>query len=191
MITMDSKSVVTQNEFFHVYPKRFLENNFYENNWVTLYRKNSYHPNNNSDIDVYLRVWTYLGDDQHISRSMQSFDSDLEPSEKGALYMDNQYAPALKEGFESTIVTMDFYDIRPYRHQIRINEEFIHMFHLYEEIDNNGNRRYTQFDAGDTKVVLIVSEDEVKILHQYLMDFLAARKLNLVCYARSEVNMTF
>ncbi len=64
------------------------------------------------------------------------------------------------------------------------------MFHLYEEIDNDGNKRYTQFDSGEAKVVLIVSHNEVRIQHRYLMDFLSARKLNLICFVQSEVNMT-
>lgn len=129
-------------------------------------------------------------EDKYIEEVLHSYNADLRYDEKGALYTNNRYTPSLKEGFESTIVELNFYETRPVRHQIRVNEEFIHMFHLYEEIDNNGNKRYTQFDSGEAKVVLIVSQNEVKIQHKYLMDFLSARKLNLICFVHSEVNMT-
>lgn len=182
--------LISENEFFHEYPQQILANNFCEKNWVTLFRKNFCHPTGNMDVDVDMLMWTYLVEDKYIAEALQSYDADLRYDEKGALFFDNRYATSLKEGFESTIVELNFYETRPIRHQIRVNEEFIHMFHLYEEIDNNGNRRYTQFDSGEAKVVLIVSQNEVKIQHRYLMDFLSARKLNLICFVQSEVNMT-
>ncbi len=182
--------IISEDEFFHEYAQRVLSNNFCEKNWVTLFRKNLCHPSGNSDVDIDLWMWTYLVEDKHIEEVLHSYNADLRYDEKGALYTNNRYTPSLKEGFESTIVELNFYETRPVRHQIRVNEEFIHMFHLYEEIDNNGNKRYTQFDSGEAKVVLIVSQNEVKIQHKYLMDFLSARKLNLICFVHSEVNMT-
>lgn len=182
--------LISENEFFHEYPQRILANYFCEKSWVTLFRKDLRHPSGNSYVDIDLCMWTYLVEDKYIAEALRSYDEDLRYDEKGALYMDNRYTTSLKEGFESTIVEMNFYGTRPIRHQIRVNEEFIHMFHLYEEIDNDGNKRYTQFDSGETKVVLIVNKNEVRIQHRYLMDFLSSRKLNLVCFVRSEVNMT-
>lgn len=182
--------MITEKEFFHEYTQKILANNFCEKNWVTLYKKILIHPQGNPDVDVDLWIWTYLVDDEHIDKALNGYDADIRYDEKGALHIDNRYTSSLKEGFESTIVELNFYDAYPIRHQIRINEDFIHMFNLYEELDNEGNKQYTQFDAGEAKVVLVVSPSEVRIQHRYLTDFLSARKLNLVCFVQSEVNMT-
>lgn len=188
--TYNPHNMVTEKEFFHEYPKKILANNFCEKDWVTLYKKDLGHPHGNPDLDVDLWLWTYLVDDEHIGEALKSYDADLRYDERGALYADNSYTSSIKDGFESTVVELNFYDTHPIRRQIRINEEFIYMFHLYEEIDNDGNKRYSIFDAGEEKTVLIVSQNEVRIKHRYLNDFLSARKMNLVCVVRSEVNMT-
>lgn len=100
--------LISKKEFFHEYPQRLLANNFCEKSWVTLFRKNLCHPSGNKDVDIDLWMWTYLVEDEHIATILDSYDADLRYDEKGALYMDNRYMTSLKEGFESTIVELNF-----------------------------------------------------------------------------------
>lgn len=183
------EKVIGSQIFNHTTPKRTLENGFIENKWVKLYYRETTHPIEGVDIELDIWQWTYLVSPVMSEKALSNFNADLSWDERSALLYDNSFVRDVKEGFESIITVMSFDGINPRRKQIRINEDLIFMFHLYETIDNEGNRNYTQFNDGEEKVIIVVSKNEVKILHQYLYDFLASKKMNLVCAIRSELNM--
>ena len=175
--------------FNHSIPKRTLENGFIENKWVRLFFQETSHPFDDDAVELYILQWAYLVSPDLTDKALSNFNADLSCDEHSALLYDNSFRRNIKDGFESIITVMNFEGIKPRRSQIRISEDLIHMFHLYETIDNEGNRNYTQFNDGEEKVVITVSKNEVKTLHQYLCDFLASKKMNLVCAIRSELNM--
>lgn len=180
---------LTSDIFEHELQRKSLENGFVENRWVRLYFRETIHPIEDVDIELDIWQWTYLVSPDMTKKALSNFSADLSWDEHSALLYDNYFRRNIKNGFESIITVMNFEGIKPRRSQIRINEDLIHMFHLYETIDNEGNRNYTQFNDGEEKVIITVSKNEVKILHQYLCDFLASKKMNLVCAIRSELNM--
>lgn len=183
------EKVIGPQIFNHTIPKKTLENGFVENKWVKLYFRETSHPIDGADIELDIWQWAYLVSPDLTDKALASFDADLSWDKHSALLYDNSFRRNIKDGFESIITVMNFDGIIPRRRQIRINEDLIYMFHLYETCDNNGNRNYTQFNDGEEKVIITVSDNEVKILHQYLYDFLASKKKNLVCVIRSELNM--
>ena len=183
------EKVIGSQIFNHTTPKSTLENGFIENKWVKLYYRETTHPIDGVDIELDIWQWTYLVSPDFSKKAVSNFNADLSWDERSALLYDNSFVRDVKEGFESIITVMSFDGIIPRRKQIRINEDLIYMFHLYETIDNEGNRNYSQFNDGEEKVVVVVSKNEVKILHQYLCDFLASKKMNLICAIRSELNM--
>lgn len=180
---------LTSDIFEHELQRKSLENGFVENKWVRLYYRESTHPIEGVDIELDIWQWTYLVSPDLTNKALSNFSADLSWDERSALLYDNSFVRDVKEGFESIITVMSFDGIIPRRRQVRINEDLIYMFHLFETTDNEGNRNYTQFNDGEEKIVITVSKNEVKILHQYLCDFLASKKMNLVCAIRSELNM--
>lgn len=173
---------VSQEIFFHVLPRKLLANNFCERKWVTLYRKESSVSPLNDEVEIYSHLWTYLVTPEYTSTALERFKSEIRPEEFAMIGINNSNC-------ESTVVEMNYYDTRPIRQQLRINDKFIHLFNLFETIDSEGNRTYTKFKNGMSETVITITLNEVKILHQYLNDFLSTYRLNLVCYIQSEVNM--
>lgn len=173
---------VPQNIYFHELPQKLLANNFCERKWVTLYRKENTVSSLNSNVEIYSHMWTYLITPEYTPTALERFESEMRPNDFAMIGID-------KSNCESVVVEMNFYDTRPIKHQLRINEKFIYLFNLYEGIDSEGNRTYSKYKNGEPEIVITITSNEVKILHQYLNDFLSTYGLNLVCYIQSEVNM--
>ncbi len=180
---------LTPEVFQHKLLRESLENGFIENKWVKIYCRETSHPIEDVDIEHDIWQWVYLVSPNLTEKVLTSYNADLCYDEYSTLLNRNSFLHNAKDGFESIITVMNFDSIIPRRTQIRINEDLIYMFHLYESIDNNGNRNFIQYIDGEDKVVITISKNEVKILHQYLYDFLASKKMNLVCAIRSEINM--
>lgn len=173
---------VSQDIYFHILPQKLLANNFCERKWVTLYRKENTISTLNSEVEIYSHMWTYLVTPKFTPTALKKFESDIRPDNFEIIGIEGSNC-------EPVVFEMNFYDIRPIKHQLRINEKFIYLFNLYEEIDAEGNRTYYKFKKGEAEIVITITPNEVKILHQYLNDFLSTYRLNLVCYIQSEVNM--
>lgn len=173
---------VTEDVYFHNLSRKFLVNNFCEKKWVTLYRKEFSKSPLNDKVEIFAHFWTYLINPNYTSKALDNFEDDIRPENFALIGYDNSFC-------ESTVVEMNFYDTRPIKRQLRINEKFIQLFNLYEKIDSVGNKTYIKYINGTSEVIITISSNEVKIRHQYLNDFLSKYKLNLVCYIQSEVNM--
>ena len=180
---------LTEDIFLHKLPQEILENNFCEQDWTILYKLEKEKFGENDSIEIYREYLTYLVIPEMTNLAIQNFSPDLQPEDRCALTLDNEYIKNIKPGFESLFVKMNFWEIKPYRTQIRIKEDLIYMFNLFEKIDNEGNKIYVQYDCGQESRIIIITPKEIKIRHQFLTDFLASRKLNLVCCVRSEFNM--
>lgn len=181
---------ITKSVFYHDFPKSFLYNGFCENKWVTLYHNETTYPiEEEAEIACSLFLWTYLAKPEVCQKAIQSYTPDLEDHERSALYSDNHFVSYVKNGFESMITVMSFDEVRPRKNQIRIHEDIIHLLHLYEECISADTRKFIKFNSGEQEEVIIITKNEVKIRHQYLCDFLAAKGMNLVCVIRSEINM--
>lgn len=173
---------VSKDIFFHNLSRKLLENNFCERRWVTLYRKENTVSSLNNEVEIYSLMWTYLITPEYTPIALEKFESDIRLEDSEIIGIEGSNC-------EPVVIEMNFYDIRPIKHQLRINEKFIYLFNLYEEIDSEGNRTYYKFKNGESEIVITITQNEVKILHQYLNDFLSTYRLNLVCYIQSEVNM--
>lgn len=178
---------ISQEQFYHYNSLKLLNNNFCENEWVLLYKKELI--NHIERVEASIRLWTYIAAVDVCDDALSKIEPEYMEYERSALYGGNTFKSYDKDGFEPLVTEMNFYEKQPLKRQIRIHEDFIHMFHLYEEQDNNGNKNYIQFNSGDEKIIITISDKEVKIRHQFLVDFLAAKKMNLVCFIHSELNL--
>lgn len=179
---------LTEFHINHKQQREALANGFCEGQWVTLYEHIYTHPVEDENVYQNIWSWCYIADPELTIEVLGSYEPDIDWDQRSALY-NSGFKPFVKDGFESLITVMRFDEARPRLKQIRIHEDFIHMFHLYEECVDNMSRVYVHYDCGERKEVIVIHENEVKILHQYLYDFLAAKQMNLVCAIRSELNM--
>lgn len=173
---------VSKEIYFHHLPKKLIANNFCERKWVTLYRKESSVSPYNSDVEIFSHMWTYLITPKSTSTALEKFQPEIRPEEFAFIGVEDSKC-------ENTVVEMNFYDTRPIKRQLRVNEKFIYLFNLLEETDPDGNRSYIKYKNGIPETVITITTNEIKILHQYLNDFITTYRLNLVCYIQSEVNM--
>lgn len=178
---------ISKELFYHYQSQALLNNNFCENEWVWLYKSESFSPI--EKVELSNRLWTYIASADVCNDALLTVEPEYQEYERSALYGDNTFKSYKKDGFEPLVTVMNFYATKPSLRQIRIHEDFIHMFHLYESSDNNGNKNYIWFESGDSKIIITISNNEVKIKHQFLVDFLAAKKMNLVCAVHSELNI--
>ena len=178
---------ISKELFYHYQLQALLNNNFCENEWVWLYKSESFSPI--EKVELSNRLWTYIASADVCNDALLTAEPEYQEYERSALYGDNTFKSYKKDGFEPLVTVMSFYATKPSLRQIRIHEDFIHMFHLYESSDNNGNKNYIWFENGDSKIIITISNNEVKIRHQFLVDFLAAKKMNLVCAVHSELNI--
>lgn len=182
--------IITDDLFLHKFPLEMLDNNFKEEDWVYLYKhEKKYYEYKESQIEIDDEYWTYLTIPNTRNIVLQNFIPEVNPEERSIINLHKTHIGAIKKSCESIIKKMDYFEVRPIRHQLRINEELIYMFHLFEEIDNEGNRLYFRFECGESKLVIKICSKEIRIRSQLLNDFLTSRKMNLVCYVRSEVNI--
>lgn len=188
---MENKPTLLQFDFDHDFIKEQINNAFVDREWVTLYSCESTHKGENDCFDIFRYRWTYIINPELCEKSLESYDEDIRDTDRGALYGSNgspYYKPYVKEGIEPLVTVLDFFNSGSYKKQIRIHEDFIYMFNLYEEVFTDGSRDYSLFECGEKNTILTIRANEVKIKHRYLKTFLAAKRMNLVCIAKSECN---
>ncbi|WP_285827706.1 hypothetical protein [Bacteroides acidifaciens] len=181
---------ITKAQMYHETAQALLLNGFCEGEWVTLYKHLTQYPLPDEDVEYDLWYWCYVAQPSHSQNLLRNYDADLDWTERSALDINNHFIPHIKVGLESIITVLRFDSGDIHKKQIRVNDDLIFMFYLYEKIEENGDRYYVQFDNGHEKTIIIITEDEVKIRHQYLYDYLASKKLDLFCVIRSELNLS-
>ena len=172
----------------HINQRDALANGFCEGLWVTIFEYTHSHPVDDEKVYQNIWSWCYIVNPELTEDILRTYEPDLDWDQRSALY-NSGFKSFIKDGMEPLVTIMRFDESTSHLKQIRIHEDFIHMFHLYEECVDNLNRVYVQFDCGERKEVIVVQDNKVRILHQFLYDFLAAKKMNLVCAIRSELNM--
>lgn len=186
---IESPNLITKSILYHDYAKEQLKNDFREDKWVILYKKENNIIDEKLNITFDLWQWCYIVYPEMINEIKDNYEADLNFDERSALYSDNNFITYKKFGFESLVTIMNFYDFTIRKQQIRIHEDLIHLFHLYEKIINQETREYIEYKENYEKVIIKIEKNKVKILHQYLHDFLCAKQMDLVCVVRSELNM--
>ncbi len=177
-----------ENSFNHLLPKQLLNSCFTENEWVILYK---YQCNTigSEGIDVWSEYIAYIAEPSISHNLLRRWSCDFDGTGRCTLWGENnRYSRFSTDGVEPLVSILHFNGIKSCK-QIRIHEDFIFLFHLYEEADSEGNRKFRYFHEGNSKIVITITNGEVRILHQFLNDYLAARRMNLVCQVHSEVNI--
>ena len=186
---MDTRLILTEQDFNHDFIKEQINKAFVGSEWATLYSRESIHKGENNIFDIFRYRWTYIIDPVLCEHSLQTYREDIQNNERAALYNNSNspfYQPFVKEGIEPLVTILNFNDTTSYKEQIRIHEDFIYMFNLYEESLKDGDRDYSLFNCGEKETILTIRANEVKIKHCYLKSFLAAKRMHLVCIAKSE-----
>ena len=116
---------VSKDIYFHNLSRKLLENNFCERRWVTLYRKENTVSSLNNEVEIYSLMWTYLITPEYTPIALEKFESDIRLEDSEIIGIEGSNC-------EPVVIEMNFYDIRPIKHQLRINEKFIYLFNLYE-----------------------------------------------------------
>lgn len=185
---MASQRVLTESDFNHEVIRRKIDNAFFENEWVTLYYNELIPETEDCDFEIYQRQQTYIISSELIVNSLHSFDEDITINERSALYGDNKYEPYSKKGIEPLVTILSFDEANPRKSQIRIHEDLIYLFNLYEDIASDNSRNYYIYKSGVEDLILTIRPNEVKIKHKYLVSFLSAKQMNFVCIVKSEIN---
>lgn len=183
-----NKCLLNEDTFNHLLPKQLLNRCFIENEWVILYKYQNLR--GCEDLDIWSEYQTYLAESSLSNKILSRFSCDFDGTGRCTLWGDqNIYARFSIDNVEPLVSVMNFYQTPHHCKQIRIHEDFIYLFNLLERVDSDGNRKYIQFQDGEEIVVITVVNDEVRIRHRFLNDYLAARRMNMVCHVHSEVNI--
>lgn len=185
---MTNQKCLTESDFNHDEIRRKIDNAFFENEWVTLYHNELILKEDESDFEIYRHQQTYIISSELIENSLHSYNEDISINERSALYGDNKFESYAKKGIEPLVTILRFDDANPRKSQIRIHEDLIYLFNLYEDIGCDGSRNYYIYNSGVEDLILTIRTNEVKIKHKYLVSFLTVKQMNLVCIAKSEIN---
>lgn len=175
---------MTEEEFYHKQHIDLLSNHLLENDWVWIYKK--YHKVV-EDVDIYYRYFSYLATPTDAAKSLRSATCDIQENERVTLMGDYSYRPFANPGFENLVTIRDFYISNEHFVDIRVAEEIIFYFRLFEYRENNGEIKFYRIENSFKILVCVITNDSVKILNRYLIEFMAAKRMDLICCCQSEV----
>lgn len=174
---------MTQEEFGHQEHIKLLSNHFLENDWVWLYHKKS---NLNEIPSRYYRYWCYLAEPNAAAKSLASYEWDIEPSSPSALLYDYSYRSKAKNGFEHLTTIRDFKIGNKRFTQIRLCDEIIYYHNMFEIKENDITYYYSIFE-NERVLVCEIGDNYAKILNRFLIEFMAAKEMDLICVCQSEI----
>lgn len=183
---------LTKAEFNHEMAIAQLNDGFVEQDWVIVYSFQTWDDELEEGCSMFRYKRCYLVDPNKSSLYISDPKFDIAENEYCCLINGNEYRKYPKDGIEPLFTRREFKVNSSHQHQVRINEEFIHIHGLYERwIDENGiEKRYIDFNDGEEIEVVIVTKNEIKIRHTYLMAFMQIKKLNLICVLHEEQGFT-
>lgn len=170
---------MTKEEFEHKQHIELLSNHFLENDWVWLYKKQHY---KDGVFDIYYKYWCYLATSSKIPNVLSSYMVDITDNVRCTMVNDCEYKPFAYEGFEPLTIIRGFKKGQELFYQIRIAEEIIYYHNLYEVHKENT----TMFYDGEI-LVCEITGNSAKILNRYLKEYMAVKKMDLVCCCQSEI----
>lgn len=175
---------MTQEEFEHKQHISLLSNYFLENDWVWLYKKQQF---KDEAIDIYYKYWCYLVTPSKVNDALSSYMADIPDNVRGTLINDCEYKPFAYDGFEPLTIIRDLKNDSERFVQIRLAEEIVFYHNLYEIHRNNTTLFFNDKDI----LVCEITDTYAKILNRYLKEFMAAKKMDLVCHCQSEIEYSF
>lgn len=175
---------MTEDILYHHAHKKALNNHFLENDWVWLYKKEWTKCNNES---IYYEYCAYLVTPDIATRALSSSRCDIQLSSPVAVMGDYTYRSKAVPGFEHLVIVRDFYHTTPILRDIRIADEIIFYHKLIERKNEHGNTQFYSVENGSEILVCEISENSVRILNRYLAEYMAAKRMDLVCSCCSEV----
>ena len=175
---------LTETEFYHKSHIEIPSKHFLENDWVWLYKK---YYESSDGVERYHKYVSYLATPISAAFSLKTPNTDIQDDVRVALMGDYTYRPFAKPGFENLVTVRDFKVSRTYYKDIRIAEELIYYFNLFESKEENGDTCYYKIENDTKKLVCLINKDSVKILNQYLVEFMAAKRMDLICCCQSEI----
>lgn len=175
-------------EFNHEIAIANLNDGFVEQDWVIVYSFQTWDDELEEGCSMFRYRRCYLVDPHNDSSYISNPRFDIGENEYCSLINGTKYRKYPKDGIEPLFTRREFKINSGYQHQVRINEEFIHIHGLFEKwIDEYGiEKRYIDFNDGEEIDVVIVTKNEIKIRHTYLMAFMQIKKLNLICGLHEE-----
>lgn len=176
---------MTQEEFEHKQHIELLSNHFLENDWVWLYKKQK---SKDGAFDIYYKYWCYLVTPSKVTDALSSYKVDILDNERGAFINGYVYKPFAYDGFEPLTIIRSFKNGSERFVQIRLAEEIVFYHNLYEI---HKEKNVTQFFDDKGILVCEITDTSVKILNRYLTEFMAAKKMDLVCHCQSEIEYNF
>lgn len=174
----------------HSAAQKALDNAFCDNEWVTLYFCQSLSEEENYGVDDLLLLHTYLINSNSLSKCLSSPNPDIQDTDGAAVYGDNTYERFPYNGIEPLVTLFTFYGAKPYRKQLRLHEDIIYMFHLFEKSIDDFTKSYINYIDGEEIVVATIEPNRVRMLHSYLMTFIASKQKHLVCAVKSDFSLT-
>lgn len=101
-------------------------------------------------MERYHKYVSYLATPISAAFSLKTPNTDIQDDVRVALMGDYTYRPFAKPGFENLVTVRDFKVSRTYYKDIRIAEELIYYFNLFESKEENGDTCYYKIE-NDTK----------------------------------------
>lgn len=175
-------------EFNHEIAIANLNDGFVEQDWVIVYSFQTWNDELEEGCSMFRYKRCYLVNPNKSSLYLSDPKFDIEENEYCCLINGNEYRKYPKDGIEPLFTRREFKVNSSHQYQVRINEEFIHIHGLFEKWkDEYGiEKRYIDFKDGEEIDVVIVTKNEIKIRHTYLMAFLQIKKFNLICALHEE-----
>lgn len=175
---------MTHNIIYHTAHRAALSNYFIEGDWVWLYKK-CY--TKVKDVSTYSHYLAYLATPQAATKSLDSAKMDVIIERPGSLLRDYpSQKMRVHSGFEHLVIVRDC-DVRPLLHDIRISDEIIYFYDLFERKVEQDRTQFYSFESGNENLVCEITPNSVRILRRYLTDFMLAKHMDLVCICQSEV----
>ena len=116
--------------------------------------------------------------------SLKTPNTDIQDDVRVALMGDYTYRPFAKPGFENLVTVRDFKVSRTYYKDIRIAEELIYYFNLFESKEENGDTCYYKIENDTKKLVCLINKSDYPFMHLLYSQLLVCQRVclqNTVC----------
>lgn len=175
---------MTEIEFYHKSQIDLLSQHFLENDWVWLYK---FERSLCDGIDSFHYYFCYLSTPRKSLDALCTSSRDIEPEARVALTADLSYRNYIIEGFEHLTTVRSITFNNEHIKDIRLAEEIIYYHNLFEYKDSAGDSLFYQLKGATKTLVCVIKQDSVRILNRYLIEYIAAKKMDLVCCCQSEI----
>lgn len=135
-------------------------------------------------VERYHKYVSYLATPISAAFSLKTPNTDIQDDVRVALMGDYTYRPFAKPGFENLVTVRDFKVSRTYYKDIRIAEELIYYFNLFESKEENGDTCYYKIENDTKKLVCLINKSDYPFMHLLYSQLLVCQRVclqNTVC----------